>query len=66
MWNLKEFESIYSRYESSGLKVRDYCANEVINEAKFYYWQKKLLMFIKPLFIENLATNDQKSDHSLT
>lgn len=42
MWNLKEFESIYSRYESSGLKVRDFCANEVINEAKFYYWQKKL------------------------
>lgn len=42
MWNLKEFESIYSRYEISGLKVRDFCANEVINEAKFYYWQKKL------------------------
>jgi len=42
MWNLKSFEVIYSRYESSGLKVRDFCANEVINEAKFYYWQKKL------------------------
>lgn len=42
MWNLKAFELIYSRYESSGLKVRDFCANEVINEAKFYYWQKKL------------------------
>ena len=42
MWNLKSFEFIYSRYESSGLKVRDFCANEVINEAKFYYWQKKL------------------------
>lgn len=42
MWNLKSFELIYSRYESSCLKVRDFCANEVINEAKFYYWQKKL------------------------
>lgn len=42
MWNLKAFELIYSRYKSSGLKVRDFCANEVINEAKFYYWQKKL------------------------
>ena len=42
MWNLKSFEVIYSRYERSGLKVRDFCANEVINEAKFYYWQKKL------------------------
>ncbi len=30
MWNLKEFESIYSRYESSGLKVHDFCTNEVI------------------------------------
>ncbi|WP_394368610.1 IS66 family insertion sequence element accessory protein TnpA [Bacteroides nordii] len=45
MWNLKEFESIYLRYESSGLKVRDFCTNEVINEAKFYYWQKKLRAF---------------------
>ena len=42
MWNLKSFEVIYSRYESSGLTVRDFCATEVINEAKFYYWQKKL------------------------
>ncbi|MFK1726802.1 IS66 family insertion sequence element accessory protein TnpA [Bacteroides fragilis] len=33
---------MYSRYESSGLTVRDFCANEVINEVKFYYWQKKL------------------------
>ena len=28
--------------EGSGLKVSDFCGNEVINEAKFYYWQKKL------------------------
>ena len=42
MWKLKEFESIYSRNERSRLKVRDFYANEVINEAKFYYWQKKL------------------------
>lgn len=42
MLNLKVFELIYSRYESSGLKVRDFCSNELINEAKFYYWQKKL------------------------
>lgn len=41
MWNLKKFELIYSRYESSSLKIRDFCANEAINEAKFYYWQKK-------------------------
>lgn len=41
MWNLQSLELIYIHYESSGLKVRGFCANEVINEAKFYYWQKK-------------------------
>lgn len=43
MWKLKEFESIYSRNERSRLKVRDFYANEVINEAKFYYWQKNFV-----------------------
>ena len=65
MWNLKEFESIYSRYESSGLKVRDFCTNEVINEAKFYYWQKKLrasklpsASFVPIVPVSNSTTSD--------
>jgi len=49
MLNLKEFQLIYSRYQSSGLKVCDFCANEVINEAKFYYWQKKLRKQTSPI-----------------
>lgn len=32
MWNLKVFELIYSCYKNSSLKVRDFCANEVIIE----------------------------------
>lgn len=39
MWNLKEFESNFSRYESSGFKVHNFYANEVINEVQLYYWQ---------------------------
>ena len=42
MWNKKEFESVYDRYESSGLSVKDFCINEGIYTSKFYYWQKKL------------------------
>lgn len=42
MWNFQEFTDTYARFRSSGLTVREFCANECINEAKFYYWQKKL------------------------
>lgn len=42
MLNLPEFRDIYSRFLDSGLTVRDFCHNECMNEAKFYYWQKKL------------------------
>lgn len=42
MWNLKVFTDIYVRFRESGLTVRDFCQNECINEAKFYYWQKRL------------------------
>lgn len=42
MWNLQEFSDTYTRFRESGLTVRDFCLNECINEAKFYYWQKKL------------------------
>ena len=42
MLNEKKFRAIYDEYLSSGLTIRDYCANQQINEAKFYYWQNKL------------------------
>jgi hypothetical protein len=42
MLTLSRFQEIYSRFQSSGLRVRDFCANEGLHESKFYYWQKKL------------------------
>jgi hypothetical protein len=42
MLNDKTFRAIYNDYLSSGLTVRDFCANLQMNEAKFFYWQHKL------------------------
>jgi len=42
MYNEKKFRAIYDEFLTSGLTIRDYCANQQINEAKFYYWQHKL------------------------
>jgi hypothetical protein len=42
MLNEKKFRAIYDEYLSSGLTIRDYCSNQQMNEAKFYYWQNKL------------------------
>ena len=41
MWTLKQFEEVFDRYQSSGLRVKDFCRNECILESKFYYWQRK-------------------------
>ncbi|MGQ7871463.1 IS66 family insertion sequence element accessory protein TnpA [Sunxiuqinia sp. sy24] len=42
MLNEKKFRAIYKDFLASGLTTRDYCANQQMNEAKFYYWQNKL------------------------
>jgi hypothetical protein len=42
MLNEKKFRAIYSGFLESGLTIRDYCFNQQMNEAKFYYWQNKL------------------------
>lgn len=42
MLTLLKFQEIYSRFQSSGLRVHDFCQNEGLYESKFYYWQKKL------------------------
>jgi hypothetical protein len=42
MLNEKKFRAIYGDFLESGLTTRDYCANQQMNEAKFYYWQNKL------------------------
>jgi hypothetical protein len=56
MLSKEQFKVIYSRYQSSGLSVRDFCRNEALTEAKFYYWQKKMVKMpprgFVPLLIE--------------
>ena len=42
MINEKKFRVLYDEFIASGLTVRDYCANQHLNEAKFYYWKTKL------------------------
>lgn len=42
MLNEKQFRAIYIEFLESGLTIRDFCANQQMNEAKFYYWQNKL------------------------
>ena len=48
MFNEKKFRSIYDEFLGSGLTIRDYCANQQMNEAKFYYWQHKLKGLLPP------------------
>jgi len=48
MLNEKQFWAIYSEFLESGLTIRDYCANQQMNEAKFYYWQNKLKKQLPP------------------
>lgn len=42
MFNEKKFRAIYDEFLASGLTVRDYCSNQHMNEAKFYYWKTRL------------------------
>ena len=42
MINEKKFRVLYDEFLASGLTVRDYCANQHMNEAKFYYWKTRL------------------------
>lgn len=42
MLNEKKFLTIYDDFKTSGLTVRDYCSNQGMNEAKFYYWKQKI------------------------
>lgn len=62
MLNEKKFRVIYNEYLCSGLTIRDYCANQQMNEAKFYYWQNKLKGQLPPQkgFVPVIFGNEQK------
>ncbi len=38
----KKFIGLYQRQKESGLTVKEFCSNEIIAPATFYYWKKKL------------------------
>lgn len=48
MLNEKKFMALYDEFLSSGLSVKDYCLNQHMSEAKFYYWQNKLKKQLPP------------------
>jgi hypothetical protein len=48
MLNEKEFRAIYDDYLASGLTIRDFCINQQMNEAKFFYWKNKLKDHLPP------------------
>ena len=38
----KTFIDLYDRQKESGLTVKEFCSNEIIAPATFYYWKKRL------------------------
>ncbi|MBA4411627.1 MAG: hypothetical protein Q8S54_04160 [Bacteroidota bacterium] len=60
MYNEKKFRAIYDEFLGSGLTIRDFCANQHMNEAKFYYWQNKLKDQLPPKrgFVPVVFEND--------
>lgn len=48
MFNEKKFKAVYDDFLNSGLTVKDYCANQQMNEGKFYYWQNKMKCHLQP------------------
>jgi hypothetical protein len=63
MLNEKEFRAIYSEFLESGLTTRDYCINQQMNEAKFYYWQNKLKGVLPPKrgFVPVIFENERQA-----
>jgi len=66
MLNEKKFRSIYDSFLESGLTIRDFCANQQMNEAKFYYWQNKLKGLLPPKrgFVPVIFENEPKAGSS--
>lgn len=67
MLNEKKFRAIYDDFLASGLTTRDYCANQQMNEAKFYYWQNKLKGQLPPKrgFVPVVFGNGQEASRCL-
>jgi hypothetical protein len=48
MLNERKFRALYDEFLESGLTIRDYCSNQGMNEATFYYWQHKMKSLLPP------------------
>jgi hypothetical protein len=65
MLNASKFLELHTRQQESGLNVREFCSNEGIAPATFYYWFKKLRKnnqskgFI-PLVVKPPSSNHQR------
>jgi hypothetical protein len=42
MLTKSKFENVLRRQQESGLTIKEFCSNEAIAPATFYYWKKKL------------------------
>lgn len=42
MLTKSKFLELHRRQQESGLTVKEFCSNEAISPATFYYWKKKL------------------------
>lgn len=64
MLNEKTFKAIYADFVESGLSIRSYCSNQSMNEAKFYYWQRRLKNLLPPRkgFVPVVFDNDRFTD----
>ena len=64
----KKFKAIYDYYLQSGLTVRNFCSNQQMNEAKFYYWKNRLKGMLPPKrgFVPVVFENDQFLQPSTT
>ena len=66
MLNEKKFRTISEKFLGSGLTIRDFCAIQHMNEAKFYYWQNKLKGHLPPKkgFVSVVFENGQQARSS--
>jgi len=61
MLNKSKFLELHRRQQESGLTVKEFCSNEGIAPATFYYWKKKLVKnkSNKQNFIPLVVKNNQ-------
>ncbi|NJO02898.1 MAG: hypothetical protein HC880_15535 [Bacteroidia bacterium] len=52
-----KFLELQRRHQESGLTVKEFCSNEAIAPATFYYWKKKLAKSPKKDFIPLVVKN---------